>query len=54
MKSPSPKKGGLALDKLRAECALSAAPIPGIEVTVQKNTTVLFYDVADHSMLVLG
>ena len=33
------KYGGLARDKLRAECALTAAPIPGIEMTAQKNTT---------------
>ena len=31
----------LARDKLRAECALSAVPVPGIEVTVQKITTKL-------------
>ena len=30
------KQGGLARDKLRAECAPSAAPIPEIEPIVQK------------------
>ena len=36
MKPPAPKQGGLARDELRAECALSAVPIPGIEASVQE------------------
>ena len=35
MRPPTPEQGGLARDELRAECALSAAPIPGIEMIVQ-------------------
>ena len=31
-----PGAGGLAGDELRAECTLSAAPIPGIEMIVQE------------------
>ena len=41
MRPPAPEQGGLARDKLRAGCALSAAPFPGIEMIVQKNTTKL-------------
>ena len=41
MRPSAPEQGGLARDKLRAECALSAAPIPGIQIIVQKNTTTL-------------
>ena len=36
MRPPAPEQGGLARDELRAECALSAAPIPGIEMIVQE------------------
>lgn len=39
MRLPAPEQGGLARDKLRAERALSSAPCPGVEMTVQKNTT---------------
>ena len=39
MRLPDPKQGGLTRDELRAEYALSAAPIPGIEMIVQKKTT---------------
>ena len=41
MRPPAPERGGLARDKLRGECALSTAPIPGIKIIVQKNTTTL-------------
>ena len=34
--SPAPEHDGLAPDKHRAECALNAAPIPGIENNAQK------------------
>ena len=36
MRLPAPKQEGLARDKPRGECALGAAPIPGIEMIVQK------------------
>ena len=39
MKLPAPKQGGLARDKLRSECVLSAASIPAIEMSAQKKTT---------------
>ena len=41
MRPPAPEQGGVARDKLRAEYALSTAPIPGIEMIVYKNTTTL-------------
>ena len=33
---PAPRQVVLARDKLRAECVLSAVPVPGIEITVHK------------------
>ena len=33
---PAPEQEGLTRDELRAECTLSAAPIPGIEIIVQE------------------
>ena len=50
IKPPAPRQVVLAPDKLRAECAFSAVPVPGIEMTVQKNTTAFSYAAADHSM----
>ena len=41
MGPPAPEQGGLARDELRAECALSAAPIPGIEMIVQERLLTL-------------
>ena len=41
IRPPAPRQAVLARDKLRAECALSAVPVPGIELTVQKKTTKL-------------
>ena len=41
MRPPAPRQVVLARDKLRAECALSAVPVPEIEMTVQKQTTKL-------------
>ena len=41
MRPPAPRQVVLAQDKLRTECALSAVPVPGIEMTVQKKTTKL-------------
>ena len=38
MRPPAPRQVVLARDKLRAECALSAVPVPGIEMTWQKKT----------------
>ena len=35
MRPPAPEQGGLARDELRAACALSAAPIPGIDMFEQ-------------------
>ena len=39
MRHLDPRQVVLARDRLRAECALSAVPVPGIEMTVQKKTT---------------
>ena len=36
MRPLAPEQGGLARDELRAECGLSVAPIPGIEMIVQE------------------
>ena len=38
--SSAPSQRGLARDKPRDECAVSAVRVPGIEVTVQKNATI--------------
>ena len=39
MRPPASEQGGLARDKLRAKCALSTAPIPGIEMIAQTKNT---------------
>ena len=35
MRPPAPRQVVLARDKFRAECALSAVPVPGIEMSMQ-------------------
>lgn len=37
MRPPTPRQGGLARDKPRDECFLSAVPVPRIDMSVQKN-----------------
>ena len=41
MRPPAARQVVLARGKLRAECALGAVPVPGIELIVQKKATKL-------------